>query len=44
MTKVFHARLYDRFIEIQSNFRRKNPIDRIKVPMFMEAILAIEMM
>ena len=43
MTTVLHVRPYGRFIEIQSNIRRKK-VDRIKAPIFLEAILAIEIM
>ena len=44
MTTIFHARLYGRFIEIQSNLRRKKLIERIKVPVFLEAVLVVEIM
>ena len=44
MTTVFHAWLYDRSIEIQSNLRRKKLIEQIKGPIFLEAVLAIEIM
>ena len=36
---------YGRFIKIQSNLRReRNLIGRLKAPIFLEAILAIEIM
>ena len=41
MTTTFHAWPYGRFIEIQSNLRRKK---RIKAPIFLETVLAIEIM
>ena len=41
MTTVFYTRLYCRFIEIQSNLRKKK-LHRIKVPIFLEAGLTIE--
>ena len=42
MTTVFHARLYVRFIEIQSNLIKQ--IEGIKTPIFLETALAIEIM
>ena len=41
VTTVLHTRAYGRFIEIQSNLRR-NFTERIKAPIFLEAVLAIE--
>ena len=42
MTKVFHARSYGGFIEIQSNLRRKK-LHRINQgPMFLETVLATD--
>ena len=35
---------YGRFIEIQSNLGEKNFIEQIKAPIFLEAILVIEIM
>ena len=43
MTTVFHPWAYGRFIEIQSNLQ-KNFIEQIKVPIFLEAVLTIEIM
>ena len=42
MTTVFHTWPYGKFIEIQSNLRRKKVIERIKASIFFEAVLAIE--
>ena len=39
---VFHARSYGRFIEIRSNLRRKNFIQKIKAPNSLEAVLAAD--
>ena len=44
VTTVFHTWVNGRFIEIQSNLRRKNFIERIKAPVFLEAVLVIEIM
>ena len=44
MTAVFHAWPYGRFIEIQSNLRRKKLHRTNQAPIFLEAVLAIEMM
>ena len=45
MTAVFHAWPFGRFIEIQSNLsRKKNFIEWIKAPIFLEAVLVVEMM
>ena len=44
MTTVFPARSYGRFIEIKSNLRKKNFIEQIKAPIFLEAVVAIEIM
>ena len=44
MTTLFHARPRSRFTEIQSNFRKKNFIERIKAHIFLEAVLAIKIM
>ena len=41
MTKIFHARSYVRFIKIQRNLRKRNFIERIKAPFFLESVLAI---
>ena len=42
MTTVFHAWPYGRFIEIQSNLRERNFVEQVKAPIFLEAVLAIE--
>ena len=39
-----HARPHGRFMQIQSNLRRKNLIEQIKAPVFLEAVLAVEVM
>ena len=39
---IFHACPHDRFMEIQSNVRRKKLHWTIKAPIFLEAVLAIE--
>ena len=44
MTTVFYARLYCRFIEIQATSVERNFIEQIKAPIFLEAVLAIEIM
>ena len=44
MITVFDTWAYGRYIEIQSNLRRRNFIERIKAPTFLEAVLAIEIM
>ena len=44
ITTVFHTWLYGRFMEIQSNLRKRNVIERIKAPIFLEALLVIEIM
>ena len=44
MTAVFRTWSYGRFIEIQSKLRETNFIERIKAPIFLEAVLAIETM
>ena len=44
MTTVFYTWAYGGFIEIQSNLRKKNFIERIKAPIFLEAVLAIKVM
>ena len=44
MTTVLHPWPYGRFMEIQSNLRRKNFIEQIKVPIFLEAVSAREIM
>ena len=41
---VLHACLHDRFIEIHGNLRERNFIEQIKAPIFIEAVLAIEIM
>ena len=40
MTTVFHTWAYGKFIEIQSNLRKK----KLKAPVFLEAVSAIEIM
>ena len=40
MTTVFHARLYNRYIEIRSKDER-NFTEQIKTPIFLEAVLTI---
>ena len=42
MTTVFHARLHGRFIEIKSTSVVRNIIERIKVPSFLEVVLAMD--
>ena len=42
MTTVLNAWPYGRFIGIHNNVRRKKFIGRIKAPIFLEAVLAIE--
>ena len=42
VTTVFHARRYGKFIEIQSNLGERNFIERSKAPIFLEAMLSIE--
>ena len=42
ITTVIHAWTYGRFIEIQSNLRRKKFTEQIKASIFLEAVLAIE--
>ena len=42
MTTVFHTWAYGGFIEIQSNLRRRNFIERMKALIFFKAALAIE--
>ena len=44
MATVFHAWPYGRFIEIRAISGERNFIERIKAPMFLEAVLAIEKM
>ena len=44
MTTVFHAWSYGRFIEIQNNLSRKKLPEQNKAQIFLEAILAIEIM
>ena len=44
VTAVFHTWAYGRFIEIQRTSGERNFIERIKAPMFVEAVLAIEIM
>ena len=44
MTTVFHVWLNGRFIEIESNLRRKKLHRIIKATIFLEAILTIEIM
>ena len=41
---VFHTSMYGRFIEIQSNLRRKNFIERTKAPISLAAVAAMELM
>ena len=42
MTRVLHAKPYGRFIEIQRASGERNIIERIKAPIFLKAVLAIE--
>ena len=42
MKTVFHGRPYGRFIKIQSKLRRKKLHRTIKAPIFLKAVLAIE--
>ena len=45
MATVLHVRPYGRFIEIQSKLRRKKlHRTNIKAPIFLKAVLAIEIM
>ena len=45
VTEVFHAWVYDRFIEIQrTTLGEGNFIELIKVPVFLEAVLAKDIM
>ena len=44
MTAVFDAWSYCRFIEIQSNLTRNKFHSAIKAPIFLEAVLAMEIM
>ena len=44
MTTLFHARSYGRFMEIQNKSLERTFIDSIKTPIFMETVLAIEIM
>ena len=41
MKKAFYARLYDTFLEVKNNIRRKK-FHKIKAPIFLEAVLAIK--
>ena len=43
MKTVFYTWVYGRFIEIQSNFKREK-LQPIKAPIFLEVVLAIEIM
>ena len=43
MTTVFHAWLYGRFVDTEQPPGERNFIERIKNPIFLEAVLAIEM-
>ena len=42
MAKVFQPMLYGRFEKKRATTGEKNLIQRIKVPIFLEAVLAIE--
>ena len=42
MTIVFHTYTYIRFIEIKSKKGERNFIELVNAPIFMEAVLAIE--
>ena len=42
MTTVLYTWLYGRFIEIESISGKRNFTERIKAPIFLEAVLAIE--
>ena len=44
MTTVFYAWSYSRFIKIQITSGERNFIEQIKAPIFLEALLAIEIM
>ena len=44
MTTIFHALAYDRFIEIQSNLTRKKLNRTNQLPIFLERVLATEIM
>ena len=44
MTTGLYIRLYGRFIEMQSNSGERNFIEQIKAPIFLEAVLAMEIM
>ena len=42
MTTVLHTGQYDRFTEIQSKLRRKKLHRKITAPIFLKAVLAVE--
>ena len=42
MTTAFHARPYGRFIEIRRILGERNLIEQVKAPIFLKAVLAIE--
>ena len=42
MTTLFYTRLYGRFVQIQSNIRKKKLQEQLKAPLFLEAVSAIE--
>ena len=42
MTTVFHAWAYGRFIDYRATPGKRNFIERIKTPIFSEAVLATE--
>ena len=42
LTTVFHTWPYGKFIEIQSTFRRRNFIERIRLQFFLEVVLTTQ--
>ena len=44
MTVVFNAWPYARFVEIKSKHKKKIFVDKIKAPVFQEAVLAVTTM
>ena len=44
MTTAFHVRPYRKFINIKSNLRKRNFIERIKDPIFLKTVLPLETM
>ena len=44
MTKVFHAWLYGRFIDTKATSGERNFIERLKVQIFLEAVLTMKVL